>query len=109
MNVSVNLVDRSSFVLSALHDAIEVGTNAVALEAKKYAKELCPVDTGNLKLHIEGYASKYNTATLGDAVEYATDVECGTSRQRAQPYFGPAIKNHIPKYQALWKYYIQNA
>lgn len=38
---------------------------------------------------------------VGTNVEYASDVEEGTSKQKAQPYLKPAIANHVDEYKKV--------
>jgi len=54
------------------------------------AKELVPVDTGNLKGSIT-HRVDGNAAIVGTNVEYAEHVEYGTVRSQAKPYMRPAI------------------
>lgn len=63
------------------------------------AKNLAPVDTGNLRNSI----SRTETVTdagmrieIGPTAKYAGFVENGTSRARAQPYLRPAIERVEP-------------
>lgn len=70
--------------------------------AESHAKELCPVDTGNLRNSItHATEDEGHTVVIGTNVEYAPYVELGTSRQRPQPYLRPAIENYIPQYQMV--------
>lgn len=62
-----------------------------AIEAD--AKDVCPVDTGNLRASIHTEIEPLK-GEVGTNVEYATYVECGTRYQDAQPYLEPAyLKN----------------
>jgi len=72
-------------------------------KAESYAKQLCPVDTGNLRNSITHQQMDESTEAIGTAVEYAPFVELGTRRQRAQPYLKPAAENHGPEYKAIWE------
>lgn len=56
------------------------------------AKLLTPVDTGRLRNSITYEVDKEEKETIiGSPVEYAPDVELGTSKQRAQPFLEPAL------------------
>lgn len=66
-------------------DAIRIG----ALRVERSAKEIVPVDTGNLRNSITT-SIKGNTGYVGTNVEYAPKVEFGIG-QRAQPYLTPAF------------------
>ncbi len=70
--------------------------------AESYAKQLCPVDTGNLRNSIT-HSAEYegHTVVIGSNVEYAPHVELGTVRMATRPYLRPAIENHIPEYQGV--------
>lgn len=92
------------------------GIKEVAELIRDHAKAICPVDTGSLRASIrkQVYASpathihrvgvsaggyKINPKT-GRRVDYASFVEFGTSRMRAQPYMRPAMeryKDKLPK------------
>ena len=57
------------------------------------AQENAPVDTGTLRGSIT-HEVEGRFAVIGTPVEYATHVELGTSRSRAQPYLRPAIEEN---------------
>ena len=44
-----------------------------------------------------------NSVYIGTNVEYAQDVEFGTSKRKAQPYLKPAVTNHIDEYKRIVK------
>ena len=69
--------------------------------AEGYAKQLCPVDTGNLRNSITHQMRGENTVAVGTNVHYAPYVELGTSKMRAQPYLRPAVENHRAEYEAI--------
>jgi len=99
-----------------LDKAAEHGIKEVAEKIRDTAKILVPVDTGSLRASIRlqvhampaqhvhkigvsagGYVLNPKTKMR---VNYASFVEFGTSRQRAQPYLRPAIERHkteLPK------------
>jgi len=80
----------------------------IGMIAESYAKQSCPVDTGNLRNSItHATEDEGRTVVIGSAVEYAPYVELGTSRQKPQPYLRPAIENHIPEYQAVLQTILQ--
>lgn len=117
-------------VLDELDEKIEIALEEIGLEAEKYAKMKCPVDTGLLHNSIthaldgqEPAISEYQdnpkkqsgsysgavpneskgkrTVYIGTNVEYAQDVEFGTSKQKPQPYLKPAVTNHVGKYKKI--------
>lgn len=63
----------------------------VGKEVRDRAKELCPVDTGNLRDSIEYEAAEESVSVYSD-VEYAAYVELGTYKMAAQPYLRPALE-----------------
>ena len=87
-------------VLSALNTAKRQTTEAIGLYVEGEAKVRCPVDTGNLRSSIS-HGSDEEKATIGTNVEYAVNVEKGTSKQKAQPYLTPAVENNIGKIEEL--------
>lgn len=63
----------------------------VAFDTEADAKRLAPVDTGNLRSSIiTRTAGEGLTAQVIATASYAYWVENGTSRQRPQPFMGPA-------------------
>ena len=69
---------------------------------KKVAKDLVPVDTGNLR-------SSISARSLGDGCEcdasadYAQYVEYGTYKMDAQPYFEPALEAAYAEASVAWR------
>lgn len=63
-----------------------------ALDVENIAKQLAPVDTGNLRRSI---THDINTgglaADIGTDVDYAEHVERGTANSPPQPYMEPAL------------------
>ena len=49
------------------------------------------------------------TAYLSTNVEYASYVEYGTSKTAAQPFFKPAVNDHISQYRKIFETYLTNA
>lgn len=81
---------------------IHVALEQMGLVAERYAKQLCPVDTGRLRNSITHQVSLGESAVyIGTNVEYAPYVELGTHRQKAQPYIRPAITNHADEYRKI--------
>lgn len=64
-------------------------------EVQRTARDIVPVDTGTLKrsIHTQMYP-KQNAGIVYTTTEYASYVEFGTSRMRAQPYMTPAMNAH---------------
>lgn len=92
--------DMTDLILNATEDQIARALEKIGLQAEKYSKIACPVDTGRLRNSIS-HTRDNNTAYIGTNVEYAAYVEMGTSSQRAQPYLEPAIANHLEEYKSI--------
>lgn len=60
---------------------------------KNEARVLVPVDTGFLRDSIDLTEAGDNSVELVAEADYAEDVEFGTTKMQAQPYFRPAIEN----------------
>ena len=74
-------------VIKEKNRKIEMALMLIGLTAERYAKYLCPVDTGRLR----------NSITH----EVATDDEVGTHKQRPQPYLRPAVADHLDEYSSI--------
>ncbi len=81
---SVRMTDNSDKVLSALDAAVARALEMIGGRAETHAKELCPVDTGNLRNSITHQVASEDTVAIGSNVHYAPYVELGTG-----PYFTP--------------------
>lgn len=107
-NVSnVRLTDNTRLIKNATDQQIGAALEAIGLKVEGYAKLICPVDTGRLRNSIT-HVVKTNEKTvyIGTNVEYAAAVECGTSRQRPQPYLKPAATQHTDEYKTIAEYYL---
>ena len=122
--------DQTEAVLSAMKSQCLKAMEECGLLAEKYAKALCPVDTGNLRNSISHKVVEENKAIscyIGTNVEYAPYVELGTGQyynggtggrqtgwsytnktgihgtkgQRPQAYLRPAIADHENKYNQI--------
>ena len=76
----------------ALH---EIGKRAVV-----YARQNCPVDTGELRRSI-GYRVSGNKLTVGASAKHAPYVEHGTGRGPPRPFLRPAITGHMDEYKRI--------
>lgn len=75
-----------------------------ALDIEATAKNLVPVDTGNLKGSI-GHSDLRKLGRsgslgveIGPTASYGLFVEMGTSRMAPQPFMGPAADRHAPTF-----------
>jgi HK97 gp10 family phage protein len=76
-----------------------------AYDIERTAKNLVPVDTGNLKGsigHSDARAvgrSGSLAIEIGPTANYGIYVEMGTSRMAPQPFMGPAADQHTPAFE----------
>jgi len=65
----------------------------------------CGYLTGRLRASITHEIEEVKNEIIGKVgtnVEYASNVEFGTSKQSAQPYLRPALKKNLPKIKQLF-------
>lgn len=96
------LVDNTDAVKGGLQSAIARALERIGLAAEGYAKDLCPVDTGNLRNSIT-HTSDGKAAYIGTNVEYGKYVELGTVKMAAQPYLRPAAADQGETYRNIVK------
>ena len=96
----MRMVSRRALLEAALRERRSLALETVGQRAEVHAKELCPVDTGQLRDSI-GHAAEEDSACVGTDVEYAPFVELGTSRTPAQPFLQPALENRRAEYRLL--------
>ena len=65
--------------------AIDKSLNEIGLRLTAESQLRAPVDTGRLRRSMAHEVGD-NEVYVGTNVEYASDVELGTSKQRAQPF-----------------------
>lgn len=124
----VEIIDNSPQVKSAIKDAILRALETIGLKAERYAKQECPVDTGNLRNSITHVVEDTEEAVyIGTNVQYAPYVELGTGEyatggggrqspwsfqdaqgnwhrtkgQKAQPFLKPAATEHASEYRNI--------
>jgi len=76
--------------IANMEERVDRAVQKAGLDCERYAKQRCPVDTGNLRASITYENTGRFQCMVGTNVEYAPYVELGTSRQAAQPYLFPA-------------------
>jgi HK97 gp10 family phage protein len=90
------LAENFALIGDQLLDEIGVGVKKAGILVQGRAKKKCPVDTGLLRNSISERTQREDGDTVisevGTNVEYAPNVEFGTSKQKAQPYLEPALK-----------------
>lgn len=122
--MEVKIIDNSDSVLDELIAATHMAMERCGLQAEGYAKDLCPVDTGNLRNSIT-HAVEGKSAYIGTNVGYAPYVELGTGiytsggrptpwvyqdeegnwhytrGNPAQPFLKPAVADHAQTYRNI--------
>lgn len=129
MGVTFN--DYSDEVLEAFDEACLRALERCGSQAEGYAKDLVPVDTGNLRNSISHKVDSGEPAAyIGTNSEYAAYVEFGTGQHsttgggttkthwaymgddgkfhigkpmKARPYLKPAVANHVGTYKNIIK------
>lgn len=126
--MQITLEDHSDEVLAAMESACLKALETCGLASERYAKKLCPVDTGDLRDSITHTVSDGEKAAyVGTNSEYSVYVECGTGiyyegeggrhtawtykdhkgnyhlvhGQRAKPYIKPAVADHAEQYKKI--------
>lgn len=124
--------DNSKLFGEAFEAACKRALERCGMQAEGYAKDLTPVDTGNLRNSITHKVSG-DDVYIGTNNEYAAYVELGTGKyteggrqdpwvykdeegrwhhthgQRAQPYLKPAVADHKQTYRNIIKDELENA
>lgn len=106
----VEIKDNSAEVLDELAAATLRALERIGMQAEGYAKDLCPVDTGNLRNSISHKVDDAEQAVyIGTNVEYAPYVELGTVKMAAQPFLKPAAADHRQTYKNIMEDEMKNA
>ena len=63
------------------------------------ARDLVPVDTGNLKRSIEARKTGDLSLTIQTRTGYGAPVELGTRRRAATPYLAPAFQQAVSEFE----------
>ena len=101
--------DNTELVVDEINEAVLRALELIGMAAEGYAKDLCPVDTGNLRNSITHVVDESNGAVyIGTNVEYAPYVELGTIKMAAQPYLKPAAADHNQTYRNILKDELKN-
>lgn len=100
----VTIDSKLSDVLKLSNEAISDGLTACGELAEGYAKDLCPVRTGNLRNSLTHQHYDELSEEIGSAVNYAPYVELGTVRiKKGKPYLKPALVNHTSEYAKVFE------
>lgn len=92
--------DNTQLVSMEIKKAIRSALREIGERAVKYATDIVPVRTGNLRSSI-AYDADDSQVIIGSDVPYASYVEEGTYRMRPRPYLRPAIVNHLDEYREV--------
>lgn len=98
---SYELISRREEAMSEIALKKARALEIIGGTAERYAKRLCPVDTGNLRNSITHQQLNENTELIGTNVEYAPHVELGTRFMAERPFLRPAAQNHGDEYRAI--------
>lgn len=129
--MAVTFNDYSEEVLEAFEEGCLRALERCGLQAEGYAKDLCPVDTGNLRNSISHKVDEAEPAAcIGTNSEYGGYVELGTGAyssvgggtpkshwvymgddgewhigkpMKPRPYLKPAVSNHVQTYKNIIK------
>lgn len=101
ISVDIKVTSNANLARREFEEAIDRALWAIGATAEKYAKEICPVDTGRLRNSIT-HVSTGDSAIIGTSTEYASFVEFGTSRHPTpQPFIRPAATQHSSEYKRI--------
>ena len=124
MTDDVLFIDNSKQFREAFEAACKRALERCGMQAEGYAKDLVPVDTGNLRNSITHKVAE-DVVYIGTNNEYAAYVELGTGKyaeggrkepwvyqdeegrwhhtngQRAKPYLKPAVADHKQTYRNI--------
>lgn len=97
-DIKVEVKSNLKDIKEASDQSVKMALTICGLMAERYAKALCPVDTGRLRNSITHQVDG-KTLMVGTNVEYAPYVELGTSKNKGpRPYIRPSIENHLNQY-----------
>lgn len=115
--MSVTFTSNLGVAKNASHDALMRAAEIIGGMAESYSKQICPVDTGNLRNSITHATEEKGiivSVVIGSNVHYAPYVELGTGRlsekskgfglkkgMRPRPYLRPGIEDHKEEYSAV--------
>lgn len=132
--MEIKFDDNSQKILDEFHDAALRALERCGSQAEGYAKDLAPVDTGNLRNSISHTVDEDEPAVyIGSNTSYAPYVELATGiyaeggrptpwvyqdengnwhwtrGNKAQPFLKPAVADHAKEYQSIIKTELENA
>lgn len=86
---------RLPAIASAAPGVVSRALAAMAFKVESRAKQIAPIDTGNLRASIGASGAGLRWRVTA-AAEYSLYVELGTRRMSAQPYLVPALRQEVP-------------
>lgn len=117
--------DNTGEVRRGIDAAVTAALEEIGLMAEGYAKrELSKpkgghktdpdprpnVDTGTLRNSVTHHVdARGKWVAVGTNVEYAPDIELGTSRHKAWPFLRPAASEHGDEYRDVLRKHLKNA
>lgn len=132
--MEIHLTDNSKMVLEEFQTACIRALERCGSQAEGHAKDLAPVDTGNLRNSISHTVDEDEPAVyIGSNTSYAPYVELATGiyaeggrptpwvyqdengnwhwtrGNKAQPFLKPAVADHAKEYQSIIKTELENA
>lgn len=106
--MSYTIQDNSRQFLNASESAKKNALTKIALALDSAAAAATPVDTGMLR-NSRGYKVGSEEVTYGYTADYATFVELGTRKMKAQPFLKPAIEKSMSSFQSIIESAYKNA
>lgn len=107
--MNIKFTDNSGKVKEEFEKACLKAMEECGMVAEGYAKELAPVDTGNLRNSISHTVDDSGySAYIGSNISYAAFQELGTVRMKAHPFLKPAIADHASTYQKIFEDELKN-
>ncbi len=100
---NIRIVDNSPKILTAFEEQIKLALDSIGETAEGYAKDDCPVDTGNLRNSIN-YAVKGNAVYIGTNVVYGKYVEFNDRARHINGkahFLRDAATTHGKEYKAI--------
>lgn len=102
--------DNHEQIVHAMNTAIAAGLEEIGLAAERFAKRLCPVDTGRLRNSItHALNSDAKEVYIGTNVEYGPYVELGTHGREGVGFLRHAAEDHGSYYRNIMKKHLENA
>lgn len=102
--------DNHEQIVHAMNTAIAAGLEEIGLAAERFAKSLCPVDTGRLRNSItHALNSDAKEVYIGTNVEYGPYVELGTHGREGVGFLRHAAEDHGSYYRNIMKKHLENA